>query len=174
MPIKQPAWNERLGMYINGFDASLVNHLLYYFFLPFTGGDLKKNVSIWVNYKGNKCRYKSRCSGNKRNRIDKYGLPPTRLRRYVRVTSPVCRTFLLSLHVDRLNDSERNEVSILLFFFTSRGRTMVQMVGMVGVWERLYAHEEEIVRRSATQPRWTILPRQGHQRGELHRRHVQR
>lgn len=64
-----------------------------------------------------------------------------------------------------------NLVSLL---FASRGRRMVQVVGMVVVRERLHAHEEEDLRRAATQPRWTILPGQGHRCGELHRRHVQR
>jgi len=57
-------------------------------------------------------------NGSKRNQIDKYGLLATRPRRFVRSYEPVlsCQSFLLSLDRTCLNNLERSENELDLFF----------------------------------------------------------
>lgn len=107
-------------------------------------------------------------NGSKRNRVDKYDPSPNetaKIRAELRARFVLSKFFIVATR--RLDDSvlttlnEARSRSFSFFFslsLASRGRRMVQMVGMVGVRERLHAHEKEIVRRAATQPRRATLP----------------
>lgn len=120
---------------------------------------------------------------NSRGRIDEYGFSNKtrgdrrRVTRLSRFHVAFYRRFNVESPLTAPTKERRSLEPFASFFFSrgthSGGRRMVQMVGMVGVRHRLHAHQEKILWRAATQPRWTTLPGEGHQRGELHRRHVQ-